>query len=74
VWVRGLTLPDASPVDEDLDRVGGVEGLVVVEDEYIATQSMDTARVHCCILEYKKRQKIFTWIPEVIIWQKTRSM
>jgi hypothetical protein len=49
-------LPDASTVDEYLDRVGGVEGLVVVEDEHVTTQSWDTTRIHCCILEGRKTE------------------
>lgn len=48
--VGGLTLPDSSPVDVDLHWVCGMERLVVVEDEDVTAQGMDTGRVHCCIL------------------------
>lgn len=46
----GLTLPDAPPVDVDLDGVGGVSRLVIVDDEDITAQSVDPAGVHHCIL------------------------
>lgn len=47
---RALTLPDAPPVDVDLQRVGWVQRLVVVEDEDVTTRSVDPGRVHRCIL------------------------
>lgn len=33
---------------------------MVVEDENVATQSVDTGRVHCCILEYRKLEPCMT--------------
>lgn len=53
---RALTLPDSSTVDVDLHRIGGVERLVVVEDEDVTAQSMDTGRVYSCILMKKDRE------------------
>ena len=53
---HGLTLPDASRVDVGLDRVGGVEGLVVVDDEHVLLQSVDTGGVHRCILERREER------------------
>lgn len=47
---RALTLPDSPPVDVDLHGVGGVEGLVIVEDEDVAAEGVDPGRVHRCIL------------------------
>lgn len=48
--VYGLTLPDASPVDVDLQRVGRVQRLVEVQNEHVSAQSVDTGRVHGGIL------------------------
>ncbi|TNN80045.1 hypothetical protein EYF80_009696 [Liparis tanakae] len=45
-----LTLPDSAPVNVHLHRVVGVERLVIVENEDITSQSMDTGGVHRCIL------------------------
>lgn len=56
---RALTLPDSSAVDVDLHGVGGVERLVIVEDEDVTTQGVDPGRVHRCILgkaEVEQRQ------------------
>ncbi len=62
--VRALTLPDPASVDVDLHRIGGVQRLVIVEDEDVTPQGMDTSGVHCCILgdgmmeeEVEKRQR-----------------
>ena len=48
-------MPDASPVDEDLQGVGGVQGLVVVQDEHIAPQGVYTCGVHRRVLEGRGR-------------------
>ena len=44
LWIQdgALTLPDPSSVDVDLHGIGGVERLVVVEDEDVAAQGVDT--------------------------------
>lgn len=42
-----LTPPDASSVDVNLDVVGRVQGLMIVQDEHIAAQ-----RVHTCGVNY----------------------
>lgn len=61
--VRALTLPDPSSVDVDLHRIGGVQRLVIVEDEDVTPQGMDTGRVHRRVLgkgmeeEMVKRQR-----------------
>lgn len=47
---QALTLPDPPAVDVHLHRVGGVERLVIVEDEDVTTQGVDPGRVHRCIL------------------------
>lgn len=45
-----LTLPDPSTVDVNLHGVGGVVRLVIVEDEDVTSEGVDTGRVHRCIL------------------------
>ncbi len=45
-----LTLPDSSAVNVDLHRIRKVMRLVVVQDEDVAPQGVDTGWVHCCIL------------------------
>lgn len=47
---RALTLPDSSSVNVDLHRICRVERLVIVEDEDVTAQGMDTSGEHCCIL------------------------
>lgn len=46
----GLTLPDTPSVDVDLDGVGGVERLVIMDDEDVAAQGVNPAGVHHGIL------------------------
>lgn len=38
-----LTLPDPTPVKVNLHRVGGVKRLMIVEDEDVAPQRVDTS-------------------------------
>lgn len=47
---RWLTLPDASSVDVHLDVVGGMQGLMIVQDEHVAAQRVHTRGVHQGIL------------------------
>ena len=49
--VCDVTLPDPSPVDVDLHRIGRVKRLVVVQDEDVTSQGVDTSREHGGILE-----------------------
>lgn len=47
---KSLTLPDPSTVDVNLHGVGRVARLVIVEDEDVTAEGVDTGRVHRCIL------------------------
>lgn len=47
---KSLTLPDSSAVDVNLHGVGRVARLVIVEDEDVPAEGVDTGRVHRCIL------------------------
>lgn len=45
-----VTLPDQASINVDLDWIGGMKGLMIMEDEDVAAKRLDTGCVHCCIL------------------------
>lgn len=40
-----LTLPDAAAIEEDLEHEGGIQGLVVVQDDDVAAQGQHSSGV-----------------------------